>query len=164
MIYNFPDHYSGDTFKGISSITLLENGIPINLTNCGVYAQFRSITNLANPVVFEFSSDLQNVIIISPSLGMITIPEQMIDVPAGDYDYDLQVIFPNGYIKTYLKGRIKILPQTTRIKNIGRPYNSLTPTSTPYPVSTPTPTPTFNTTVTITPTPTPTSIYGGYSC
>ncbi len=162
MTYNFPDHYSGDTFMGISSITLLENGTPINLTNCGIYAQFRPVSNLANPVFFELSSDLDAIIIIAPSLGMITIPEQIIDIPAGDYAYDLQVIFPNGYIKTFLNGKIKILPQLTRIKTIGRPYNSLTPTATPYPTSTPTSTP--STTITITPTPTPTSVYGGYSC
>jgi hypothetical protein len=125
---------------------------------------FENMSRIGNDSCNLDQNSIQNVIIIAPSLGMITIPEQIMDIPAGDYDYDLQVIFPNGYIKTYLNGRIKILPQLTRIKNIGRPYNSLTPTSTPYPISTPTPTPNPSATSTITPTPTPTSAYNGYSC
>ena len=110
MIYNFPNHISGDTFKGISAITLLENGSPIDLTDCSVYVQFRSIFNLASPVVFQFLSDEGNIGVTIPALGIISIPAQIIDVPAGEYDYDLQVMFPDGVVKTYLKGRFKILP------------------------------------------------------
>jgi hypothetical protein len=160
MTYNFPNHISGDTFKGISSIALLEKGTPINLTDCSVYVQFRSIFNLASPVVFEFSSDAGNIGVIIPSLGVITIPSQIIDVPAGEYEYDLQVMFPNGSIKTYLKGKFKILPSITRIKIKGNNNIILTPTPTPLPTFTPTPNPTL----TITPTPTPTSVYDSYTC
>jgi hypothetical protein len=162
MIYNFPNHISGDTFRGINAITLLENGIPINLTNCSIYMQFRSIFNLASPVVFEFSSDEGTIGVVVPENGVVSIPEQVIIAPAGEYDYDLQVMFPDGSVKTYLKGKFKILPQITRIKIKGSGNNILTPTPTPTPTITPTPDPSV--TATITPTPTPTSLYNGYSC
>lgn len=158
MIYNFPNHISGDTFKGISAITLLENGSPIDLTDCSVYVQFRSIFNLASPVVFQFLSDEGNIGVTIPALGVISIPAQIIDVPAGEYDYDLQVMFPDGVVKTYLKGRFKILPSITRIKIKGNTNTLLTPTPTPILTVTPTPTPT------LTITPTPTSVYDPYTC
>jgi len=162
MTYNFPNHISGDTFKGISAISLLENGSPIDLTDCSIYIQFRSVFNLASPVVFEFSSDEGTIGVVFPTSGVISIPQQKIDVPAGEYDYDLLVMFPNGYAKTYLKGKFKILPKITRIKIKGSTNIILTPTPTPLSTVTPTPNPTI--TSTITPTPTPTSLYNGYSC
>ena len=56
MIFNFPKHRSGDTFNGISSITILENGQPLVLTGCDVHIEFRSAYNNASPVVLFLST------------------------------------------------------------------------------------------------------------
>jgi hypothetical protein len=117
MTYNFPDHISGDTWTGISSITIQENGSAVNLTDCDVFIQIRSDRNLASPVFLEMSSYNNRAGVSIPSLGVISIPSQEIDIPTGDYVYDLQINFPTGEVKTYLKGNFKILPHTTRTKN-----------------------------------------------
>jgi hypothetical protein len=117
MVYNLPDHISGDTWKGISSITIKENNSAVDLTDCDIFIQFRTSKNLASPVFLEMSNYNNKVNVIIPSMGVISITEQEIDMPIGEYDYDLQVNFPVGTVKTYLKGKIKILPHTTRTKN-----------------------------------------------
>jgi hypothetical protein len=114
MIYNFPKHITGDTWDGISSITILSQGSAINLTNCEVTVQIRSWENLASPVVFEFSTVNNNLLILLPELGVINIPAQVVDIPVGLYKYDLKVKFPSGIIKTYLKGDWEIIPSITR--------------------------------------------------
>ena len=117
MVYNFPDHRTGDTWKGVNTITLLNNGSGINLTDCDVYIQFRGTKNKANPVVHELSTDNKSIVVLEYVLGLITIPEQLIDIPPEKYEYELQINFPDGSSKTYLKGIFNVLPQTTRVKN-----------------------------------------------
>ena len=114
MIYNFPKHISGDTWDGINTITLKSRGLSIDLSNCIINIQVRSYTNLASPVVFEFSTLDNSILIISPIDGIINIPSQIIDIPVGNYKYDLQIIFPSGIKKTYLTGNWEILPSITR--------------------------------------------------
>jgi hypothetical protein len=103
MIYNFPDQISGDTWDGISSITILENGSAVDLTDCDVFLQFRTSKNLASPVFLEMSNYNNKVGVVSPLLGLISISEQELNIPEGEYVYDLQINFPNGDVKTYLQ-------------------------------------------------------------
>lgn len=114
MTYNFPKHIAGDTWDGISSITILSQGSAINLNNCEVSIQVRSWQNLASPVFFEFSNLNNSILIIQPNNGTINIPPQIVDIPTGLYKYDLKVKFPIGNIKTYLKGDWEIIPSITR--------------------------------------------------
>jgi hypothetical protein len=118
MTYNIPDHVSGDTWEGIDTITLQNSGIPIDLTDAHILMQFRSNNNnLANPCYLELSNDYQTISTPIPQLGLLTINPTTIDLPVGIYDYSLQITFPNGNCKTYLQGKWKILPNTTRSKS-----------------------------------------------
>jgi hypothetical protein len=114
MTYDIPPHITGDTWKGINNITILRNNIPINLTGCKIKMQFRSIFNLASPVVMELLSEKGDIIFISPSLGVISIPERDVVIPVGEYNYDLLVVNPSGKKITYLNGTWKILPRISR--------------------------------------------------
>lgn len=125
MIYNFPDHISGDTWKGVSSITIMENNSAMNLTDCDVFVQFRPNKNLASPVFLELSTYNQTISIVVPISGIISIPKQIVNMPVGEYNYDLQINFPTGQSKTYLTGTFKILPETTR--NSNSPINIYSP-------------------------------------
>jgi hypothetical protein len=116
MVYNFPDHISGDSWKGLN-ITILENGEPLNITDCDIFIHFRPVHNLASPIFLELTSDKNNIGTIIPEQGLLAIDVTNFDIPSGVYNYDLQINFPDGSVKTYLKGTIKILPQTTRVKN-----------------------------------------------
>jgi hypothetical protein len=114
MTYNFPDHISGDTWKGVSSITILENNSAVDLTDCDVFIQFRPIKNLASPVFLELSTYNNTISVVIPVSGLISIPKQIVNIPVGEYNYDLQINFPTGVSKTYLKGTFNVLPETTR--------------------------------------------------
>lgn len=114
MRYNFPDHRSGDTWKGIYSLSILECNSAVNLTDCDIFIQFRSKIDIASPVFLELSTYNDGVKILSESQGKISLPARIISLPVGEYSYDLQINFPNGNSKTFLNGDFKILPQTTR--------------------------------------------------
>lgn len=117
MVYDFPSHISGDTWDGVSSITILSQGLPIDLTDCNIALQVRSVNSVASPAFIEFSTIDDTILIIEPLSGIISIPPRIVDIPVGRYNYDLQVTFPtlpNAYIKTYLKGEWEILATTTR--------------------------------------------------
>ena len=113
MIYNFTPHRCGDTWKGISSITLSQNGIPIDLTESVVRIQFRSFHSVASPVVLELTSRKGQIVIPMPQQGVISIPSQNIEMPIGKYSYDLEVTLVDGTIKTYMEGVLEVIPQIT---------------------------------------------------
>jgi hypothetical protein len=125
MIYNFPDHICGDTWKGVSSITIMENNSSVDLSDCDVFIQFRPNKNLASPVFLELSTYSDTIKIVIPEMGLISIPRQIINIPTGEYNYDLQINFPTGKSKTYLKGKINILPEITRTSS--NPINIYSP-------------------------------------
>lgn len=121
MIYNFPEHKCGDTWKGIYSITIMECNSAVHLTDCDIYMQFRPKNNIASPVFLELSTENNGIKIISENSGIISIPSRILDIPTGEYSYDLQINFPTGKSKSYLSGSFKILPQTTRVSS--NPYS-----------------------------------------
>lgn len=114
MIYDFTPHRCGDTWKGISSITISHNGVPVDLTESVVRIQFRSAHNVASPVVLELSSKKGQIVFAMPRNGVISIPSQNIEMPIGKYAYDLEVTLIDGTIKTYMEGVLEVIPQITR--------------------------------------------------
>ncbi len=114
MIYDFPEHISGDTWDGINTITITSDESPINLENCEVFIHLKSAKNPASPLMYEFSTLKNTISIVFAQAGIISIPSQTIDLPVGIYQYDLKILFPNGSIKTYLKGEWEILPNVSR--------------------------------------------------
>ena len=112
MVYDFPSHIRGDTWNGINSIAITSNGVPVNLEDSQIVIHIRSSKNPASPLLYEFSTTSNTILITNPQYGIINIPTQLIDIPVGIYQYDLKIIFPNGTIKTYLKGEWEILPNT----------------------------------------------------
>lgn len=114
MQYSLQDHRSGDTWKGIISLSILECNTPVDLTDCDIFMHFRSKLDIASPVFLELSTYNNSIKIISEEEGELSIPPKIISLPAGDYIYDLQINFPDGRSKTYLNGYFKVLPQVTK--------------------------------------------------
>jgi hypothetical protein len=128
MRFDFPTHRSGDTWRGISSITILDHEVPIDLTGCKIYIQFRSIYNFASPVVLTLTTEDNTIKIENAVNGIISIPEQIINVPVGRYRYDLQIDFPDGASMTYMEGEFEIKPGITSPtfdSSINTRYNAL---------------------------------------
>ena len=106
QIYNFRDHIKGNTFPGVT-FTILINGLPWDLTGAVISMQLRKITGSTN--VFELSTTNGRIAITNPTEGIFAIIEQIIDIEAYNYYYDIIIILPSGIVKTYITGRWNIL-------------------------------------------------------
>ena len=110
MIYNIPPHRRGDTWPGINSITIVVNNNPLPLSGSVAKMEFRE--DIDAPPVLTLST-LDNSIVLSATPGVIVIPPKLINIPFGKYQYDLQVTFANGVVKTYMSGTWEIVPDIT---------------------------------------------------
>lgn len=72
---------------------------PTDLTDCQIKAQFKLKKD--GPVAFEFTTANGSIILTDAENGMIEFAERDIDVPAGVYQSDLFVIYPDGLKVTY---------------------------------------------------------------
>ena len=111
LSYTMPPALRGDTWSGITSITLQTSGVPISLSAASIKMQLRE--DIDSPVALELSTANGLITITNPLSGVFSIPPQIIDIPFDTYNYDIQVTFPNGTVKTYLAGTWQITPDVT---------------------------------------------------
>lgn len=105
--YNIPDAISGDTFAGVQ-FTLTVNSSPLDLTGAVVIMTVRQRT-IKNTVYYEFTNG-SGITLTTPASGIFTLDEQVINIPEGNYKYDITIHLPNaGTVKTYIKGEWTIL-------------------------------------------------------
>jgi hypothetical protein len=107
--YQISPHITGDTWRGIPLITLSA----VNLTDAVVKMQVRY--QIDSPSVIDFSTENNTIVIVEPATdGKISLPEQIVSIPVGVYQYDIKVIFPTGRVKTYFRGNWSIISHCTR--------------------------------------------------
>lgn len=111
MNYTIPTHRRGDTWDGISSLTLGISATSLNLTGATIKMQLREYPNA--PVVLVFSTEDNTIEIINPTAGTIRIPKKVIDINPSDYMYDIEAVLSNGDVKTTVEGKWKIIPDIT---------------------------------------------------
>jgi len=100
----------GDTFS--ASVTLIEKATntPIDLTNATCKMQVRSSYNAPDPAALEFA--VGSGLSVDGVNGKITL-SKTVSLSAGEYVYDLQVVFPGPVTTTYLRGRFVVLEGVT---------------------------------------------------
>ena len=113
LTYNIPDHLRGDTWNGINSISLSKDGLPLQLSGANILMQFRK--DVDSPINLELSTANGGITIMNAVSGIIQIPPALITMNYGTYQYDLQVTLAGNYVKTYMKGTWKILPDTSHL-------------------------------------------------
>jgi len=112
-VYQISPHVTGDTWKGIPLITLQRNGSAINLS--GAIVDMKVRFQIDSPSVINFSTKDNTINIREPATsGNITIPQQIVSIPVGIYQYDIKVTFPDGLVKTYFRGNWPIISHQTR--------------------------------------------------
>lgn len=109
MTYNIPPHRRGDTWDGINSISISVNGVPIVLSGASVKMEFRQ--DIDSPVVMTFSTEDGGINILNANT--IRLMPRKIEVPFATYQYDLQVTYPTGVVKTYMAGIWPIVADIT---------------------------------------------------
>jgi hypothetical protein len=96
-IYNFKDHIVGDTFNGIQ-FNIKINNVAADVSSGQIV--FKNDGVLKSP---SFSISLTVV-----SGGLKMEPQSIAWTP-GIYSYKVLVTLSNGYIKTYVKGKFRII-------------------------------------------------------
>jgi hypothetical protein len=112
-VYNIKNHTTGDTWKGLSMQLLDANENPIDITDCNIKCQFRQRKNEANHWL-TLSTETEGIEITDAENGTFAFKEQVINLPAKTYVYDVQFTFPDGKVKTYVEGTWTILADVTR--------------------------------------------------
>ena len=110
---DFPniEHYKGDTFKQIPMVYKL-NGTPQNLTGAIIRMQLRKEKDGVS--YLELTSVGNAGITITNAVnGAFKINEQMIDIQAGNYVYDMEFNI-GGVIETLIKGDFILTNDVTR--------------------------------------------------
>jgi hypothetical protein len=108
MTYNLPQQNAGDTWQGISAITITRNGSALDLT--GAYAEFLVKFQIDAPTMVSLDTIKGGVTILSPaSAGIITIPPQIIDIPPAIYQWALVVTLSSGEVDTFVNGNWSIV-------------------------------------------------------
>lgn len=113
-IYNFDNQYKGDTLDA-TQFTLKDgsSGDPIDLTGATVRAQFRK--PFRGPLVktIDNSGYGTGITIPSPEDGVIIIDSFELTWEGGSYAYDIETTFPDGTIKTYVRGTMNVITDIT---------------------------------------------------
>jgi hypothetical protein len=109
--YNFPDHYKGDTFEG-KVFTLQVNDEPAPLEGASIKMDLRKNNKETTPLTLRLSTG-NGITILNPASGIFSIDNQMIDIPAETYVFDIQITFSNQEVKTYVGGTWTILQDVT---------------------------------------------------
>lgn len=111
MSYNFT-HIKGDTFEEVN-FAIVKNSVPLSLTGAVIKMQLRSecgglialnLTSVANA----------GITITNAAGGLFKINKQIIDIASGLYEYDIQITFADGSVKTWLSGDFLIECDITR--------------------------------------------------
>lgn len=115
-IFNMPDSYKQDKLNQIEvELENSDTGVALDLTGSVAWLQLR---DKDNRVVFEFKSGILPV--GNQALLTITLPNKVtfpvigsLNIIAGDYNQDFQIQFANGSVKTFWRGKWKIIQDIT---------------------------------------------------
>jgi len=113
MSYIISDHRAGDTWRGINRIVIYRNGSPLDLNDASAKMQVR--VQHDSPPLVEFNSINNTILFTLPlSSGEFSIPPQLVDIPAGNYRWDLELTLSSGEIKTFAAGTWRIISDITQ--------------------------------------------------
>lgn len=111
MSLNFT-HKRGDTFNEVPFEMLL-NGVAIDLTDALIRMQLRK--ECGGIPVLSLTSVSDNGITITDAVnGKFKINEQIIDINPFLYQYDIEIKFLDGVVKTWVSGTFNIICDITR--------------------------------------------------
>jgi hypothetical protein len=67
-----------------------------------------------SPALSLTSVSSAGITITNATSGLFKINEQIVDIPVDTYQYDIQITFSSGVVKTYIAGSFNITPEITR--------------------------------------------------
>ena len=103
-----PDVVTGDSWNGLSEVSVTIDGIAPASSLASVVMEFRQTCPYDNPVL-TLTSDNGGVQITDVVNWVFNVPPVIMDLPPATYAYCLTVINMIGIVKTYLIGTITVL-------------------------------------------------------
>jgi hypothetical protein len=112
MEYNLATHISGDTWKGVSGITIYRDGSALDLTGATAVALVK--LQIDAPPVLKLSTEDNTIVFIDPVNGVLDFPSMVVDVPPAVYQWSLRISLSSGEVKTFLNGIWHIISNTKK--------------------------------------------------
>lgn len=113
--FNFPKHKRGDTFDGFGFVVTSNGGNPVDFTGATIKIQFR--TKPDSDVVMEWLTSDNSIVITGANNNIINMQPKtglQMDIKAGTYRYDINVLFPTNITRTYVEGEMQIVDDYSR--------------------------------------------------
>ena len=104
------DLVRGTTYNG-AEFTVTVNGQPMDLTGATIKMELKLFKESEPDKTFTTADGSMTISATTP--GVFYITPQIIDIPAGNYRFDIRFFFLDGTIKTYCEGTWKILQNVT---------------------------------------------------
>lgn len=105
----FPDITKGDTFKG-AKMTFYdgvgEDKTPMDLTGCSIVIAFKK--SKGGTTVFDFKTADNTILIPTPTNGEILLGARVMNYPAYNYVFDVEITNSAGVVQTYFENNWKI--------------------------------------------------------
>ena len=112
MEYNLATHVSGDTWKGVSGITIYRNGSALDLTGATAVALVK--LQIDAPPVLKFSTEDNTIVLVDPANGVLYLASMVVDVPPAIYQWSLRISLSGGEVKTFVNGIWPIISNTKK--------------------------------------------------
>jgi len=101
--FDLSPHISGDTWSGISSITITRNGSALDLTDAS--AEINVKFQIDAPLIAYFSTENGSIVILDPpNEGKLAVLPQIVDIPPANYIWSLKLKLSSGEIDTFVSG------------------------------------------------------------
>ncbi len=108
--YIFPDAVRADNYAD-KLFEILFDGVAANLTGASISMW---LVDRFKVKVTEYTMANSKIIVTNAALGKFKIVFGKITVAPGTYNYDLQITFADGTVKTYIKGTLTVLDDETK--------------------------------------------------
>lgn len=111
-----PANYNIQIWKNdnwAQTFALFANTVPIDLTGAFVEVQIRPSIN-STTVSATLDSDGNGIVVGGVDNNLIAV-DYPITIDAGSYVYDMTVVFPGDFVKTYIWGNFVVYQDITQI-------------------------------------------------
>jgi hypothetical protein len=105
----FPDIIKGDTFTGLKMSFydgVDDDKTPMDLTGASVVIAFKK--GAGQNAVFAFKTSDNTITIPAPANGQIFLMPRIMNYPAYNYVFDVELTFLSGTVETYFKGNWRV--------------------------------------------------------
>lgn len=106
MTPSYNKYRKGDTYNG-RKITF-----PFDMTGVNVLIQFKE--SLSSTLTFEYKTEDGTITVPNPINGEIFLMPRIMEYPANTYNYDIQLTFTNGSVKSYAQDKLIIFTDVSR--------------------------------------------------